>query len=733
MSVGALHHLLRERLEVELTRPELVRLKEATAGNPFFALELGREVARVGTRPAAGRALRVPESLRELLGARLARLPVETSEVLLYAAALARPTVELVSDAHGDPERVLAALDTALREGVVELDDSRVRFVHPLLASICYQQAPQWRQRAVHRALAATTSGVEERARHLALAVEGPDAGVASVLDRAAGQAAARGATAAAADLSELAAELTPADPALRRGRNLRAADLHRLAGDTERAKAMLEQLLSEVSQGVERADVLLTLALTLRGDTPGMIALCREALADASADDARSARILALRAWAGRVSGGDISAAMVDARTALERAERAGDPVLIAIAIAQVGGVETWTGEVTRGLLERGAEIERGLKQPLEHHQSPGVALARRLKRQGELDQARAILEELEEKAAARGDESTRAHLLWRLSTLEWFAGRLQRALELAAEAQELAEQAQQLGFRVMVGCARALIEVDLGLVEQARASAQEALAIAEAMSSESFIRPCHGTLGRLELALGNLEAAGHYLRGVSVQLLPGRLNDPSDPLWSDAIETLIALDELEEARSALEWQEQQAQRLGGRLALAAAARGRGLLEVAESNLTVAFAAFERALEDLQGLPYPLERGRTLLCLGSAHRKARQRRAARQVLEHALAVFEEIGARLWAEKARSELKRISGRRRASGELTETERRVAALAAQGLSNKEIAAALFMSVHTVSAHLTRIYRKLGVRSRTALAHRLAVGADEAAKV
>jgi DNA-binding CsgD family transcriptional regulator len=95
--------------------------------------------------------------------------------------------------------------------------------------------------------------------------------------------------------------------------------------------------------------------------------------------------------------------------------------------------------------------------------------------------------------------------------------------------------------------------------------------------------------------------------------------------------------------------------------------------------------------------------------------------------------VFEEIGARLWAEKARSELKRISGRRRASGELTETERRVAALAAQGLSNKEIAAALFMSVHTVSAHLTRIYRKLGVRSRTALAHRLAVGADEAAKV
>ena len=195
LSVGALHNLLRGRLGLELTRPELARVQEATAGNPFFALELGRELVRTGTRPAPGQALRVPDSLRELLGGRLARLPGETLDVLLQVAALARPTVEVVATAHGDRERVLRGLEAAVQEGVVELDESRVRFAHPLLASICYEQAPVWKRRAVHRALAGAVTDLEERARHLALAAEGTDSSVASELEAAADQAAARGAT----------------------------------------------------------------------------------------------------------------------------------------------------------------------------------------------------------------------------------------------------------------------------------------------------------------------------------------------------------------------------------------------------------------------------------------------------------------------------------------------------------------------------------------------------------
>ena len=126
---------------------------------------------------------------------------------------------------------MLAALDVAVREGVVELDDSLVRFAHPMLASICYEQAPLWRRRSVHRALAGVVTDAEERARHLARAADGPDAAVAAELDGAAEQAASRGATAAAAELFELAAELTPDDLALARLRRLRAANYHRFAG----------------------------------------------------------------------------------------------------------------------------------------------------------------------------------------------------------------------------------------------------------------------------------------------------------------------------------------------------------------------------------------------------------------------------------------------------------------------------------------------------------------------
>ena len=194
--------LLEERLGLELTRPELARVQEATAGNPFFALELGRELVRTNTRPTPGQALRVPESLRELLGGRLDRLPAETGDVLLQAAALARPTVELVTAAYGDRERVLEALEAAVREGMVELDDSHVRFAHPCSPRLSYGRAPVWKRRAVHRTLAEVVTDSEERARHLALAAEGPDAAVASELDTAAEQAAARGAPAAAAELS---------------------------------------------------------------------------------------------------------------------------------------------------------------------------------------------------------------------------------------------------------------------------------------------------------------------------------------------------------------------------------------------------------------------------------------------------------------------------------------------------------------------------------------------------
>jgi DNA-binding CsgD family transcriptional regulator len=727
LSLGALHHLLKTRLLLDLPRPELVRLREMTAGNPFFALEIGRELRRAEVRLAPGQPLPVPSNLKALLGERLARLPAQTREVLLGVAALARPTADVLAEAHGDAARVSEVLEEAARAGVIELAGSDVRFAHPLLSSVCYEEAPVWRRRSAHKLLAGAVADVEERARHLALAAEGPDAAVAFALDTAADHAAARGATAAAAELSELAAELTARERLEERRRyRLRAADFHRLAGDRERAGVILEELLAEVPSGGERADVLFASASLRRADLREITRLCEEALHEAAGDNARSAQIIAFLSWM-KLLGGDVRGALVDARAGLAKAEKASDPLLLARAIARVGMAETWACDITPGLVERGVEIEKGLEQSLEFHESPTIALARRLICLSELTRARSLLEDAETNAAARGDEGTRAHVLFHLTLLEWFAGRWEQALEHAAAGLELAEQLADEQLRGMILNVRATVDVSLGHVERARLEAEEAFAISQAVSDAVFPVWDLAALGHLELSLGNFQAADRYLRPLPARLVSLGWDDPTDQLWPDTIETLIGLGDLEGARSCLEQFAERAQQLAGPWALATAARCRGLLAAAEGDLPAALDSFERALAEHERAASPFELGRTLLALGSVRRRAKQRRAAREALEEAGAIFAELGARFWAERARDELARVSGRPPSSKELTETEERVAGLAAQGLSNKEIAGALFVTVHTVEAHLVHVYRKLGIRSRGELAHRLAEAA------
>ena len=135
-------------------------------------------------------------------------------------------------------------------------------------------------------------------------------------------------------------------------------------------------------------------------------------------------------------------------------------------------------------------------------------------------------------------------------------------------------------------------------------------------------------------------------------------------------------------------------------------------------------FAELDRALKELEKLPLPFDRARTLLALGMAQRRGGYRRAARKTLEEALAAFDEFGAALWSERTRKELRRIRGRAPSRGELTPTERRVAELVADGRTNREVAAMLYVAPRTVEGALSRIYAKLGVRSRTELASRMA---------
>jgi len=190
------------------------------------------------------------------------------------------------------------------------------------------------------------------------------------------------------------------------------------------------------------------------------------------------------------------------------------------------------------------------------------------------------------------------------------------------------------------------------------------------------------------------------------------------------DLLEALIAVGELDEADDVLTTWQERAAALDRAWALAILARSRGLLFAACGDLQGAFASFERALAEHDRSTDPFQRARTLLALGRTQRRAKRRRAARTALEEALTAFERLGAPLWSEQARAELARIGGRAPAGGELTEGERRIAGLVAEGRTNREVAAALFLTEHSVETALTRVYRKLGVRSRTELAHLLA---------
>ena len=182
LSVGALHELLRTRLDAAFPRPILLRIWETSGGNPFFALELARALERRGGRIEPGEKLPVPETLEGLVLERLETLTPEADEACRVVAASSDPTIELVERVAGGADGV----EAALRARVLELDRARLRFTHPLLGSAIAGRTVGARRRSLHERLAAVASDPEEQARHLALAAPAPSAEVAAALDRAA-------------------------------------------------------------------------------------------------------------------------------------------------------------------------------------------------------------------------------------------------------------------------------------------------------------------------------------------------------------------------------------------------------------------------------------------------------------------------------------------------------------------------------------------------------------------
>jgi DNA-binding CsgD family transcriptional regulator len=726
LSVGALHRLLQARLSVVLSRPTLWRVHEMSGGNPFFALELARALHQRGAQVPAGEPLPVPGELRELLRVRLAALPRETEEPLLFAAAMPQPSIGLVAAALGaDP---LPSLRRALVAGLIELEGERIRFTHPLFASVLYSGIDGHRRREIHRRLAGVVTDPEERARHLALGTKGADAGVASALDDAARAVRSRGAPQAAAVLSELALRLTPRhDAEAAHRRRLDAGSAHYEAGDTGRALALFAEAVERAGSAPERAAGLVRLAWVnhYAGDQRLAVELFRDCLADTRTDAA--VRVDAENGLANALFflREDLAAAVRHSRRAARLARERGDRATLAITLGDQGMIEAVHGrpQARRTLRAAVAIEDAALNAPTMRGPSFQLAVSRVWS--DDLNAARTALEDLRRHAVAHGDESSLPFILSYLSLAECLSGRLEQAVQVADEGEEVAVMAGQEIGRAFVVSARALAATCLGREKEARSDAAVALDLAKRGTMFAEMTSLWA-LGLLELALDNPAEAHKHLGPLVERIEATGVGEPGSIRFvTDDVEALVALGDLEHARVLLGRHKEQALRLRRRSALAACARCRGLLGGAEGDLEGALASFGAALDSYSLLSLPLETARTLLALGSVQRRAKQRAAARLSLEQALDDFDRLGARLWSERARGELARIGGRAPSPDALSATEQRVAALVAAGRTNPEVAAELFLTVHTVEKALTRIYSKLRVRSRTELARKLAV--------
>jgi DNA-binding CsgD family transcriptional regulator len=495
------------------------------------------------------------------------------------------------------------------------------------------------------------------------------------------------------------------------------AAETHSRAGDPTRATALLEEARAAAVPGPDRAAVLVGLAWAPRLSYESVIALYRQALAEAQGDSVLEATIhrnfVRSMRW-----GGEIELALEHAERGVQAASRVDDPALRCLVLGEYGRARFDAGlGIDTEAMEKAVSLERSLDAGrLEG--GPTERLAEQFLWAADTTRARSLFQE-ELSVSSRTDPYLESIVLMYLGLTEWRAGNWEEADRYTARAMDLASQ---LGWlEPWDEFPAAVIAAHRGRIDEARASVQGAAARAEAEGTR-LVQAHHAwVLGFIELSFGDSDSARVHLAR-AYELMNDLMLEPAARLeLGDLLEARIATGELDEAEEVLTTWEERAEALDRAWALAILARARGLLLAARGDLDGAFASFERALAEHGRSTDPFHQARTLLALGRTQRRAKQRAAARTTLQKALAAFEHVGAPLWAEHARAELARIGGRAASNGELTEAEQRIAALVAEGRTNREVADSLFLTVHSVETALTRVYRKLGVRSRAELAH------------
>ncbi|SIM79811.1 AAA family ATPase [Micromonospora cremea] len=711
LDVGALHHVLREQLDVTLSRPMLVRVAREAGGNPLLAIEVVRSVQRLPRQPSPGDDLPVAASMHHLLADVLARLPLASRTAVRLAALLTVPTLADLAAAGVST----AALDAPEEAGLIVVTPSGVRFTHPVYAAAVRAGIPPGVRRRLHRQLADLLTDSDERARHLALCATDPDPVVADTLAAAAARWHSRGAPDLAAELHYRASQLTPADDLVRLGRRRLAAARCRFdSGDFPAARQAAEAVAAEFTGEVRAESLLLRAILAWSGGEASRAALENgtRALAAARPGSALAGRIHAhLAVFEDHTESArehaEAAAALLDGRD--------DDHDLLAAALVLLFFQEVRLGRPPRtDLLDRALALE-GDEPAWLASTVPAIWW----KSIDDAERARLRLHRMLGRAEARGDEPLQHELLSHLGEAELLAGRWDDAERHITAARELGDQ---LGTG-LVGetWLAALLDAHRGRLTDATRVAESGLRLADELDDD-WCRRIHQQLaGFVALSAGRMAEAAAAYAGLAATIDANGLVEPLamrfEPDW---IEACVGAGDLDLAATVLARLIARHRRLPRPWTMLGAARARALLDSATGvDAGAALDALTAARDAVPPDVLPLDRARCLFVAGIVHRRSRRKLPARQALEAAVAEFTAIGAAAFADRARAELARVGGRPPTPRHLTATEERVAQLAARGRTNRAIADELFVSPKTVEANLARIYRKLGISTRAEL--------------
>ncbi|MGW5411226.1 LuxR C-terminal-related transcriptional regulator [Actinomadura geliboluensis] len=719
MSAAELAVLLGGRFGRSWPRAQLARIHEVSGGNPFFAVELARSVLE---HPSAADPP-IPQSLAVLIRKRLAALSPAVREALLVASAASRPSVELLRrTGRGD-------LAEAERRGIVAVDEAgQIRFTHPLLSAAIYAEAEPVERKAAHRALSQAAHDPVERALHLARLTSGRDRRIAATLAEAAAVARRRGGLSTAAHLGELAADRTPEsarDAAV--GRRLGAAEDAVAAGDYPLARRLARRVLETTARPDERVRAWIVVL-----DSSGQALAEVEEVFPKAMEDARGEPLLlaplhyrlSWRAWLVR---GSATAAHVHARRSAELAALAGDRRTELFALSKQASIELFLGHPDAERTLRRALAEPQDPQVMWHHNGPVYVKHRHHLMHDRVSEARAELRALMYSVRQRGVVESLCLCLYCMTQVEIYQGRCRRALRLAGQSLDLAEDSGL--SQGPSWYALALAEAAGGDLGRALSAAEQAVQHSADDGDQLFLPRALHAEGLVRLQLGDAGAAVRVLDQVRALETGQGLGDPAMRRWhADLADALVAAGRAGEAAELVAGTRARAARLGRRGVLAVLERSAALVRAAQGDLGAAEEGLEHAAELLQALPYRLEEGRAWLELGVLRARRDDPERGRAALLRARGVFAKAEARPWLARTQAELQRLAAAgpvRRASGDdplgvLTDVERRVAVLVAEGATNREIAARLFLSIKTVEAALTRTFRKLGVRSRVDVA-------------